>query len=410
MESGWYRLAANVGHALRFAPPLYVRSVVGNPSSWVRRWTPDTEFQLAEPRRLAEGLQAASRIVIPGWPRSERSQTRKDQDSLFYRVSDAVPYPRSSAPTHPYPNESWLLLNGICTDEHVREINAECVYRMFGRPLTLLHNQTHGVALDLVECALGKSQFAATEAVRRLFPALYSELLRPDIDRVVLIAHSQGTILAAVFLAMLRKLLSVPQARGEVPDNAASPEGRRAEALLRVQSTARVQRLFDVGHGQSGARLVPLRADSESETRRREALREQVAAWFEWAPGIELGLPALEEAQLRKLEVYCFATCATDLRPVIDGERPAPHLEHFGNARDLVARLGMLAPERGAARTRISGLKFEREGAWGHLLNAHYLIPLERQWLGRTPAGFVESGGADSRLKAAYLEARSAER
>jgi hypothetical protein len=80
-----------------------------------------------------------------------------------------------------------------------------------------------------------------------------------------------------------------------------------------------------------------------------------------------------------KLEVYCFANCSTSMAPIAAVGSPvrhAPWIESYGNENDLVARLGVLAPPHGVGSARIEGDRYRREGAWGHLLNAHYLNPV----------------------------------
>jgi hypothetical protein len=114
----------------------------------------------------------------------------------------------------------------------------------------------------------------------------------------------------------------------------------------------------------------------------------------------------LEESQLAKLEIYSFATCAnvvTYLRPPEKVRRAVPYIEHFGNEYDIVARLGMQAPNAEARHIQIDGPRFVRLGAWGHLLNVHYLYPLaEVQRHGRrrggtgTAAPFVALGDGHS--------------
>ena len=97
----------------------------------------------------------------------------------------------------------------------------------------------------------------------------------------------------------------------------------------------------------------------------------------------------LTGAELAKLEVYCFANCANTM-PYIgawDG-RPVPWIENFGNEHDIVARLGMLAPRAEHWGIDIAGPRYEHRGAWGHLLNEHYLAAIERcQKSGRRPGG-----------------------
>ena len=65
-----------------------------------------------------------------------------------------------------------------------------------------------------------------------------------------------------------------------------------------------------------------------------------------------------------------------------------PWIENFGNENDIVARLGMLAPRPEHWGIGIDGPRYEHRGAWGHMLNEHYLHAIERcQKHGRRPGG-----------------------
>ena len=59
--------------------------------------------------------------------------------------------------------------------------------------------------------------------------------------------------------------------------------------------------------------------------------------------------------------------------------RQVPYMEHFANERDVIARLGILSPLRDGpeALIEIDGPVFEQKAAWGHLLNEHYLTPID---------------------------------
>lgn len=89
---------------------------------------------------------------------------------------------------------------------------------------------------------------------------------------------------------------------------------------------------------------------------------------------------------LATLEVYCFANCATEMK-YIDEHLSLPRIESFANEHDLVARLGMLAPDPDKRHIEISGARFRHDGAWGHLLNAHYLIDIDRAQRQRVHGG-----------------------
>ncbi len=80
--------------------------------------------------------------------------------------------------------------------------------------------------------------------------------------------------------------------------------------------------------------------------------------------------------ELAKLEVYCFANCAT-VMGYVDRHLRLPWIESFGNQYDLVAALGMLAPDSRGENISIDGPLWVRRSAWGHLLNIHYLRAID---------------------------------
>ncbi|NHN38731.1 hypothetical protein G8764_15585 [Pseudomaricurvus alcaniphilus] len=418
MASKLRDLVVNIARALQFSPPNYLRSLLGNTSSWKRSNNANTELQLMEREHFPANLATARAILLPAWPGKPDWLPPLVTRTGLFRTSSTGLYPATSSAGSNYPNESWMFVNGICADRAVAELNADYLYRLFGRQLTLLHNQTHGFMLDLAECAVGKGWLGATEAVQKLFPAFYSELKRPDIDRVVLIAHSQGTILAAVFVAMLRQLLE-EQVATQASDTEAesSPEARCAADLLKSSLASLhkpIVRVMQQASGPAGGLLANLDQVSRSG---KQQLVDSVQYWLDWSADSVLGLPALTLAELKKLEIYCFATCATDMPVLLEGQQPAPYMEHFGNSKDLVARLGLFAPPSGPGSTRIAGQRFVCEDGWGHLLNAHYLQPLQRQWQGDGEAAFKPQAGqrsssgkrpAQSRLKKYYQQANPA--
>lgn len=118
----------------------------------------------------------------------------------------------------------------------------------------------------------------------------------PHIHRVVVLAHSQGTIIAANVLQRLTQLY-----RGEAPPPGSS----------------------------------------------------------------RYGLSLLTRDQMAKLEFYAFANCATRMQDVGPHEC-IPWIESFGNERDIVARLGMLAPDNHYLRPIVVGqVRGQRHGGEG---------------------------------------------
>ncbi len=97
---------------------------------------------------------------------------------------------------------------------------------LFHRPGTVIQNSTGGLAEDLLECALDKAALRTGEAATKAIPAIYDAMLDKSKTRVVVIAHSQGTIIAGVLPRFLELLL-----RGEMPGGEAV-EGARVEPYL----------------------------------------------------------------------------------------------------------------------------------------------------------------------------------
>jgi hypothetical protein len=251
------------------------------------------------------------------------------------------------------------------------------------------HNFTRGIVPDLAACAVGKEWEHVTESAAVAFPHIYAALKNTTWDRVMLLAHSQGTILSGVVLALLEELYPPAQAR------------------LAAQAV--------VGPERAVARKLAKRWNFEGSTRGPENGDAESASLpsFLW-PGFGQRQPeqvTLEE--LRKLEVYCFANCASEMVPAkVRGENgiPTPWIESYGNEMDIVARFGVLANTTGPGSVRIAGDRFKREAAWGHLLNAHYLFPMMEARKAGDPAGRLVplKGSRSSKPRLfAYLNAKS---
>ena len=107
----------------------------------------------------------------------------------------------------------------------------------------------------------------------------------------------------------------------------------------------------------------------------------------------------LSARELGKLELYCFANCASHMRYVRtrSGKR-LPWIESYGNQYDIVARLGVLAPSPEKREVRIDGPRYECPGAWGHLLNIHYLRAIEQAQLAGGQQATAPAPGAPYRL------------
>lgn len=110
------------------------------------------------------------------------------------------------------PREKWFFINGICTSPPVAILNGLELAKAFHRPIHLIHTPTSGVVMDLWESITartlrkdGKLGHAAYDVVKE---ALNSH------DRVVIVCHSQGTIVSSY---IARKLLKDKRYRHHAP-------------------------------------------------------------------------------------------------------------------------------------------------------------------------------------------------
>jgi hypothetical protein len=180
-----------------------------------------------------------------------------------------------------------------------------------------------------------------TEPVWRATAAILEALNADQTDKVIIIAHSQGTIIVANVLRAIAKAL---------------------ESELTQQEKPR-------WHGFTNQLMGAVNTDTQV------ILRNNLAhSLSKFAKG---GVSPARK-KLHKLEIFTFANCADKMRYIYPA-RQLPYMEHFANQHDLVARLGVLSPFRDnpKALIEIEGPVYEQKDGWGHLLNEHYLAPID---------------------------------
>ena len=317
---------SSVADAAAMAPTSWVPSVLGLPSSWGPALYSEYELVWSgDVPRLAGYLW---NIAIPSVPGRAPRWVPSPVASLFWHPSRVDWRPDENGRMCSHPHEAWFFINGMLTDDAVARMNANYLAHLFHRPITLLQNSTDGWLIDLLEC--GVERLGATaEDVDAAFPPLMDALTDPKKEQVVVIAHSQGTLIAAVVLELMKRIYDRTSASGTLP---------RA-AVDDIHGKARSEGMrFDRAH------IKPLTA-----------------------------------RELAKLELYCFANCASHMQYIetTDGSK-FPWIESFGNQHDIVARLGVLAPHPDRDGINIDGPRYEHHGQWGHLLNVHYLKGTEQ--------------------------------
>lgn len=351
--------------ALKIFPPFYVQSVLGSAIHWLPPYRKYCEFTILNPWQPVTTLEYLRDISIPSLPHAPNKWARTFLPPIvtdtFWRASSYHQQMDPFDSETSFSDEKWFFLNGIATNESVAQINASLLSEMFRRPVTIINNATNSVALDLVQCVIGheyktnpmvEKEESMTEPAYKATVAIIEAIVDPAIDRVVLMCHSQGTIITANVLRALGNALHALEKLEIDPNTKELPE-------LDVLDRLALEKLPDLSHGDV----------------------KDIGGILNYAFTI-----------LAKLEVYTFANCAGDMTYLAyaeNGESSTrvglPYIENIANKHDIVARIGVLSPFKGDTDgdlVNIDGPVFERQedttfmDTWGHLLNHNYLYAI----------------------------------
>ena len=308
-------LLAILQDALSFWPPLYPNSILGHPWTWIPPHPEYSEFRIFDTRDMMRAIKYFVDVTVPALPFEMPENLPGFGTAVFWRPTRILFQPDPNDDPYSHPDEAWVYINGIGTNPEMARLNASYLAKIFGRPMTIIQNATDSIMVDLFEAVLGKALPVVTEAAAKAYPFIHHALHHEDKKRVVVLCHSQGTI---VMSNVLRALV-------------------------------------DESH--------------------RESLEEGLRRMRQEH---DCSLRAIEDTELlKKLEIYAFANCADVMMHAPVGLTEAgnrvPWIESYGNQYDFVARCGALAPNREKHGIRIDGAIYVNDGAWGHCLNHHYL-------------------------------------
>ncbi|KAL8861605.1 MAG: hypothetical protein Q9178_002130 [Gyalolechia marmorata] len=108
-------------------------------------------------------------------------------------------------------HERWLFINGIGTASSGLQANIDRLSHLFGRQVLGIHNQSYGIIVDVVECLLQRCMDYKTLDVRVACEVVKECLVDEEVKKVVLVAHSQGGIIASMIVDALFMELSGSQ-------------------------------------------------------------------------------------------------------------------------------------------------------------------------------------------------------
>jgi len=108
--------------------------------------------------------------------------------------------------------EKWFFINGICTSPPLAILNGMALAKAFHRPIHLIHTPTYGAAWDLLDSITARTLRKDGKLSRPAYNVVKEALAHHD--RVVLIGHSQGTLVSSY---IARKLLKDIRYRHHAP-------------------------------------------------------------------------------------------------------------------------------------------------------------------------------------------------
>ncbi|RMZ86562.1 hypothetical protein DV736_g6206, partial [Chaetothyriales sp. CBS 134916] len=107
--------------------------------------------------------------------------------------------------------ERWIFMNGVSVGKHWLQGNLDLLAATFRRPILGIHNTTHGIPFDVLECIFQRTFSYATLDVRIAYAGITNILTDDSVTKVVLISHSQGAIEACLVLDWLYCTMSAAE-------------------------------------------------------------------------------------------------------------------------------------------------------------------------------------------------------
>ena len=193
-------------------PPTFLQSLLGPtpPEPSVESVDPN-DVEKSAPKKSLMGsiilfiLAITDTILNTTFVEEGKERRNRFWDSLFEEEEQYLDYEQvyGEEVVNNHPDELWIHINGMITDLEKAKRQCKCIYKTFGRPVKLMHNPTDGAVLDMMECMMGKSGLFrhGYTRPRDFLKKVLGEEMKKDYKKIVLVAHSQGTIITGNVIA-----------------------------------------------------------------------------------------------------------------------------------------------------------------------------------------------------------------
>lgn len=197
-----FQLFLTLYSVILIVPLILLGVFVGGITPIFVAWALAYPFQLLQGSALAQ-LPPRQSPVRGAFAHSSSSSSssngsanrRRNQPSADY-------YPRAQN------GEAWFFINGIATTRSGLLLNLHRFEQLFQRPVIGILNRSMGTILDLLECVIQRDVSQFTRDVRHGYVELRAALEARNTDKVVLMAHSQGCIIASLIIDLLLATVS----------------------------------------------------------------------------------------------------------------------------------------------------------------------------------------------------------
>lgn len=102
-------------------------------------------------------------------------------------------------------NNCFIFINGVLGSEK-QVLNSKLnLQNLLKKPINILFNSSHTLMSDLIESLIGKETEELTEVSSKTLEIICNKLLDKNINKLIILAYSQGTIIIAKVLNILYK-------------------------------------------------------------------------------------------------------------------------------------------------------------------------------------------------------------
>lgn len=99
-----------------------------------------------------------------------------------------------------------MFINGIMTNKKIILKNKEMLKKIFNRPINIIYNDTDFLIGDLLESLIDRNTKDLSDISTFALYEISKKLTDPNIERIVLLCYSQGTIITSKVLKGLSKI------------------------------------------------------------------------------------------------------------------------------------------------------------------------------------------------------------